>query len=755
MKSRFLGLSLAACMLSLAVAPDAWAQENRRSFDLPRQSLAKSLERFASQSGSQLLYSAELVAGLEGVSLKGEYAPHQALELLLQGSGLEAKATGTGGFAIVKAAKPTVTRLDTITVTATRTPNKTFELPVSATTVTRDQITESQAGDVASVLRTVPGVIVNGTPRESGHIPVIRGAQGPQIIIQVDDARRSLDTSVGIYSPLLLDSNFIKQVDVVRGPSSATHGSGGLGGVLAFQTIDAEDIVSPGNIFGARSKTGLRTGDGSISENLTGAAKYADASILASGTFKNFHNINNGAGTENPQNGANQNGLFKMGYAPNDLNVFKVSYQRYFREADEPANPATNDAGIGTNGMRYREMSQDEVVGSWAFKDESGKLLDGKMSAYFTDYKMDHQGRYRVGTNLDATFNVTTTGAKAQNSTRFDVLDMGHRLTYGLDGYQDLLKNTSAGNNNGVNPNGNMLTMGAFLQDEIQLARDWQLIATLRHDRYQAESDGQSANKNHRLSPRMAVKWQALKPLGFFASYGEAFRAPTLTELYMANYLTSSFMQFRPNGELDPEVSRSKEVGMTLAFDDILFAKDAFRFKVNRYDEKVKNLIYQATIGQYARTAAPFGTGSVLQYQNVPHGLRVGAEMEAEYKVDDWDFSLGYSRVRVTNKDNANSLYSPPDRFVFGTSYFVDDYWSLRYAGNYVLSQQYDNSVDRRRKAYTVHDVGTAYDRDWYRVDFSVTNLFDRAYAAYGQSLATSRIYEEGRSFNLFFTAKY
>lgn len=737
-------LLVSVALVALAT-PLAAAEQGKHSFDVPAQGLSTALESFASQSGLQLLYQAELVAGLKAELLRGDYVPEQALTILLKGSGLEAKPTGPGSYSLVKAERPTVTRLDTITVTATRTPRKTFDLPVSATTVTRDQIEESQANDLGSIMRQIPGVTLDGTPRESGQLPAIRGAYGPDIIMRVDDARRSLDTSVGILTPLMLDHNFIKQVDVVRGPSSALHGSGGIGGVMAFQTIDADDIVAPGNIVGARSKTGWRSGNGSLSENLTGAAKYANASILASGTLSNAHNINSGAGIENTQKRTSENGLFKLGYAPNDLNDFKVSYLRYYQQALEPTNPSTADqyitAATGLNGYRYRERSQDEVSGTWNFRDGDRSWFDGKVNAYFTDSKTDTYGRYSA--NYDTTFNVTTTGGSAQNSTQFSTFDMGHRLTYGFDGYQDLLKNTSAGANNSVNPNGNMLAMGAFIQDEFQFARDWLLIATLRQDKYQAEATGYNANKNDHLSPKAALKWQVLKPLGLFASYGQAFRAPTLTELY--TYNTVGFAQFRPNATLEPEVSRNFEIGATLAFDSVLWNKDAVRFKINRYDERVKNLIYSKTIAT-----------NTSQYQNAPHGARTGAEIESTYLVGGLGLNAGYSRVRVTSLDNANSLYSPPDKILFGANYYVDDYWSLRYAGNYVLSQQYDTTVVRRRKAYTVHDIGTAYDRSWYRLDFSITNLFDRAYMPYNvSSLNTSQIFEEGRSFNMFFTAKF
>lgn len=733
----------------LAMTGGALADDPRVSVDIPAQSLSSSLATLATQSHVQMLYSGDTVRGLNSPALKGEFSVEEALKRILQGSGLEPKANGANTFIIVKAMPST--RLDTVTVTATRTENKAFDVPASVSTVTRDQIDDLQAKDIATIVRNIPGVTMGGSPREAGQLPTIRGYQGPDIILRVDDARRSLDSTVGIYSPLLLDPNFVKQVDVVRGPSSATYGGGGLGGVMAFRTIDADDVLAPGQTAGGRIKAGYRSGDGSTNTNLTGAAQRDGASVLASGTLRNYHNINTGAEGEITQNGTAQNGLLKMAYAPNDLHKLQASYSRFFDSGFGPTNPAGNDTT--TTGFQHQERSQDEFTGSWKFKDRDSSVFDGKVSAYYTDLKYDNQKR-TTGAS-DATSNVTTTGGSAQNSSRFTAAATDHRLTYGIDGYQDNLTNTSVGAANTVQPDGDMLALGGFVQDEIKVARDWTLIATLRHDSYEAEATGQSANSNDHFSPKMAVKWQAMPALGLFASYGEAFRAPTLTEMYSNISGTGFFSNFRPNGQLKPETSRAKEIGATLAFDDLLKPKDALRLKVNAFDESVKDLISSTTVGTYNRTAPYAGTGSIFQYRNVTNAHRWGGEAELNYRMDDWDMNLGYSRLRVKDRDTGNNLFSPPDKITAGLGYFLNEFWSLRYAGRFVAAQNYDSTILRRRDGYSTHDIGTAYYRDWYRVDFGISNLFDKGYAGYHQSLATNYTYEEGRSVNLTFTARF
>lgn len=746
-------LGALSAVAALLGAMPVLAADTTVRVDLPAQKLSESLDALAAQSQIQMMYAGDSVRGLSAPALKGEYPVAEALRRLLAGSGLETRTSGDT-YLIVK--PQSINRLEAVTVTATRTENKAFDVPASVSVVTRQQIDDLQAKDIATVLRDLPGVTMGGGPRENGQLPTIRGYQGSDIILRVDDARRSLDASVGIFSPLYLDPNFVKQVDIVRGPSSAIYGGGGLGGVMAFRTIDADDVLAPGESVGGYAKAGYRSGDGSINSNLTGAAQTAGASVVASGTIRNYHNINNGAGTENIQNGTSQNGLMKVGYSPNELNDITVSYMRYFDGGIGFANPAFNDVWNASS-LRYIERSQDEFSGRWDFRDDTKKTLDGKVFAYSTHLKQEIQDRANSAAN-NSTYEVTTYGGGVQNSSRF-MAGPGHRLTYGLDGYRDELTNTSGGNANAINPDGTMLAGGGFVQDEIQLSNTWTLIPAVRFDSYKAEGGANPTNSSERLSPKLAIKWQALPAVGVFASYGEAFRAPTLTELYSSDNRSSSFQNFRASPTLKPEVSHTKEVGMTLALDNLLADSDSLRVKATAFDEHVDDLINQATVGTYARTSAPFGTGYVFQYQNVSNVHRWGGDVELDYRLGDWSFGAGYSRLRVNN----NALLSQPDKLTTSVGYFVDEYLALRYAARFVAAQDYDTKVDtsgvppqdRRRSGYAVHDIGASYDRDWYRVDFAVTNIFDKEYMTYGQSLQTSRIYEEGRSFNLNFTARF
>lgn len=749
MRRRSQALFSVSLVALMAWTQPAWtAQSQPVVVDLPAQPLAAALDLLASQSHVQLLYAADSVHGLSAPAVKGALTVEDALRQLLSGSGYEARTNGTNSFVIVKT--PVTSRMDTVTVTATRTENRTFDVPASVTTVTREQIDDLQAKDMATVLRNIPGVSMGGSPRESAQLPTIRGYQGPDIILKVDGARRALDSTVGTFSPLLLDPNFIKQVDVVRGLSSANHGGGGLGGVIAVETIDAGDVLAPGQQAGGWLKAGYRTGDVSLMGNAVAAAQAEGAGIVGGATVRNYHSISNGAGGQSLQDGTAKNGLLKLTYSPNDQHDFKLGYTRFFDGGLVPTNPSGNDQT--TTGYQYVERSQDEFTGRWAFRDSARSWLDGSVSAYHTDIKYDKQKRFGAANaafGTDMTVNATTTGGAAQNTSRFSALAMDHRLTYGVDGYQDNLTNTSVGVANGVNPDGDMLALGGFIQDEIRLSQDWTLIATLRHDSYDAEASNQPGNSDDHLSPKLAVKWQATPALGLFTSYGEAFRAPTLSELYNSESRATSFSNFRPNPTLRPEVSRALELGATLALDNVAATNDSFKAKVTVFDEQVEDLINSKVVGTFG------GFRSIFQYQNVNNAHRWGGELEAEYRLGDWSFDAGYSRIRVKDKNTGENLFSPPDKISAGIGYFLDEFWSLRYAGRYVMAQDNDTTTLRRRDSHHVHDIGTSYDRDWYRLDFSITNLFDYAYADYQQGLSTNYTYEEGRSFNLNFTARF
>ncbi|WP_159065724.1 TonB-dependent receptor plug domain-containing protein, partial [Acinetobacter baumannii] len=81
-----------------------------------------------------------------------------------------------------------------------------------------------------------------------------------------------------------LDPALIKRVEIVRGPSALLYGSGALGGVISYDTVDAKDLLQEGQSSGFRVFGTGGTGDHSLglgasafgrTENLDGIVAWS------------------------------------------------------------------------------------------------------------------------------------------------------------------------------------------------------------------------------------------------------------------------------------------------------------------------------------------------------------------------------------------------------------------------------------------------------------------------------------------------
>ena len=79
--------------------------EQTLAFDIPKQDLVPALTEYARQTGVQLLYSAQLAESLTANAIKGRYTPQQALERLLEGSGISYR-TVDGNVITLEIPKP-------------------------------------------------------------------------------------------------------------------------------------------------------------------------------------------------------------------------------------------------------------------------------------------------------------------------------------------------------------------------------------------------------------------------------------------------------------------------------------------------------------------------------------------------------------------------------------------------------------------------------------------------------------------------
>lgn len=92
----------------------------------------------------------------------------------------------------------------------------------------------------------------------------IRGVEGNRVGISVDGVNlpdseeNSLYSRYGNFNPsrLSIDSELVRDIDIVRGSDALNSGSGALGGSVNYHTLDAQDIVKSNNKFGALLRGG-------------------------------------------------------------------------------------------------------------------------------------------------------------------------------------------------------------------------------------------------------------------------------------------------------------------------------------------------------------------------------------------------------------------------------------------------------------------------------------------------------------------
>ncbi|MCH2242792.1 MAG: TonB-dependent hemoglobin/transferrin/lactoferrin family receptor, partial [Aquabacterium sp.] len=139
--------------------------------------------------------------------------------------------------------------LPAIVVTATRSAAPVKSVPGTVTVVRREALDQAQAKSLADVFEQEPGVTVPADPRRFGGGSVnIRGIEDNRVLMLTDgvraaDFRTPGTTNYDASNRDVPELDFVKQVEIVRGPASSLHGSDAIGGVVGFLTLDPQDLL--------------------------------------------------------------------------------------------------------------------------------------------------------------------------------------------------------------------------------------------------------------------------------------------------------------------------------------------------------------------------------------------------------------------------------------------------------------------------------------------------------------------------------
>ncbi|MBW7901420.1 MAG: TonB-dependent receptor [Rhodocyclaceae bacterium] len=767
----------------LAILSSPVLAQQAANIRIEAQDMPSALHSLASQAGIQLLFDADDLKGARTNGLRGTFSGDEALRRLLDGSRFGFKVTGKNAYVIHPLPKPTASRPDAVLsevlVTAsTRTPNPLDRTPASISLVEREDFEETQAATVSQVMKKLPNVEFGGGPRVNGEIPAIRGITGPSITLLVDGARQNDTTSPGLKSPLFIDPYFLQRAEVVRGASSSLYGSGGVGGVMAFSTYSARDLLEAGRSVGGGARLAYSDADRStrLNARLYGGNDTIDG-LVAVG-LSDWNKIRQGGGRHlDPNDGDASTGLAKIGIRPTPDSRIELSHQFYSSDNLQVNNAQatqyrTANLPITMPAVQKVHVDQFTTMLKGRIGDVDGApALSASLYKTGLKYVFDRSPDPTITNVLYSDTETETVGGSLQGSRIFDGGGWGrHRVTAGFDTFEDRQSAVAATAANPSAPStvtrdGTRRASGWFVQDEIAFGGGWRLTPSLRADRYSASLAGGSLpdNSESRVSPKVSLSWTE-GGLMLFGNAGEAFRAPTVVELYQ-NFAGFGLTNFLPNASLRPEIDRSLELGANYAGRHLLSEGDSLKVRASWFGSRVTDLIHSVNLGGmtpsgstpaqqagFAANCAATGLNCKLQYQNVPDARRTGGEISVDYRLGQWQFNAAYSRVRVENRDDGDRLFSPPDKIVVQIRRQLPaQNMTVLWNSTGVAAQDYDSTVLRRRSGYATHDVFLSWAPPGWkaRLDVGVANLFDRRYSAYQSGNAYAYTYQEGRSLKL------
>ncbi|KAF1005922.1 MAG: Ferric-pseudobactin 358 receptor [Luteibacter sp.] len=265
----------AAILLALGTVATTRAQEApasnqaaRHPVDIPAQSLPRALATLSSQTRLQVIYSDEAPYGVQAPALKGDYTDTEALDRLLQGSGLRWRQVSPGVVTLEKAAAGS--KGDVVTGTLSvesaygdhptgdardrRGYDDVYGNDFSSVYKGRKDIERYRGNNPADLLKGMVNVY-SGDARNSGALdPSIRGVEGPgRVPVLIDGTEQALTVwrgYNGANNRAYIDPSLIGGMQVLKGPTTARDVNGGIGGAVVVKTLDVDDVLAPGRTIG-------------------------------------------------------------------------------------------------------------------------------------------------------------------------------------------------------------------------------------------------------------------------------------------------------------------------------------------------------------------------------------------------------------------------------------------------------------------------------------------------------------------------
>jgi vitamin B12 transporter len=377
-----------------------------------------------------------------------------------------------------------------VVITATRTATTVDELAVPITVITREEIENELAGDVASLLIGKTGIEIgrSGGPGQPASV-FMRGTDSDQTTVLIDGVRINPGT-VGGAQLQNIQPESIERIEIVRGARSSLYGTDAIGGVIniitrAGATPGASAMVSDGTYA---TRVAAADASGMLSPHLGAGASFV---------YQRSDGFPPVVGSDSPGNYNNTSANAQLRYMPSDeltlrAQLWHASGLSAYDEFGAPSQEDFVNASYAV-GADWRGTAGDGA------KITASRVTDSVDQRQVPDF--DHTRRDA----LDAQYSWRAT--QSQQWTLGSVVENQHTqsLSFGLP--YDVHTHT----------------LLAYAQDQLQHGAN-DLLLALGYSHY--DTFGEHVTWNLEFGHTFNPEWRAT------LAVGTAFRAPDSSELY-------------------------------------------------------------------------------------------------------------------------------------------------------------------------------------------------------------------------------
>lgn len=293
--------------------------------------------------------------------------------------------------------------------------------------VTREDLERLQPRDTAGIFQRESGVSVSGGAQVAQRVYVL-GFEQSMLAVTIDGARQP-GTTWHHAGNILVDPSFLKRVEVEAGAAAADAGFAAAVGAVRYETVNALDLLAPGQTLGGRARLGYGSNGTGFTTNLSAYGKSGMVDWLVMGARQNGSDYQDG------------NGITVLGTAPKltsglaKLGLQQPEGHRYELTLEQNRDDAlrTTRMNMDSSGGRVNTPYPLKLVRSTATvrytTTQPTSTYDPELVLWYNQSDMERPNAIVAANSTD--FNVwdEAWGLKAQNTFRIDA----GKITVGVD----------------------------------------------------------------------------------------------------------------------------------------------------------------------------------------------------------------------------------------------------------------------------------------------------------------------------------